>query len=266
MKIRAIGTGSPFCRHPLVTTSFLIQSENSNVLVGCGPNIPAKLETINLSLDKIDMWVLPYFGFDQIGGLFEVASRLSPSQRPYLVAPNVVLQEVRKIFKAITGKTLDGFFSMRSVKKITINEEHFAEEATFVDNYFEEGSYGLYLENSQIFITGRCELNEDFLHHYGATAELILHECNLGETHYFGRKTVALQELQSLPLYLQKKLWIYGYDSSYLTVEDPLPMLFLPQGTCIFDSERKDKHLDKERFIRENSKRQLGNLSSHPVS
>jgi hypothetical protein len=266
MKIRAIGTGSAFCRHPLVTPSFLIQSESSNVLIGCGPNLPAKLETINLSIAQIDMWVLPYFGVDQVGGIFEIASKLNASHRPYLVAPSSVLQEARSVFKLVTGKPLDNFFSLRAVKKIAINEEHFSEEVVFVDNYFGEGSFGLYLENSQIFITGRCEFNDDFLHHYGAQAELILHECGLKENHYYGRKTTSLTELQTLPLYLQKKLWIYGYDNSYLEVEDPIPMLFLPQGTCLFDSERKEKHLDKERFIRENSKRQIGNVNSLPSS
>jgi len=261
MKIRAIGTGSSFCRHPLVTSSFLIQSENSNVLIGCGPNLPAKLETINLSIDKIDMFILLSSRLDQVGGLEEVWSK-PREKKPYLVAPQLVLtslSEDNNLFKPIWDR-----FEVRSVKKMTINEENFSEEATFIDNYFGY-SYGLYLESSQIFITGRCELNEDFLHHHGATAEIILHDCSLDED-FYGKRAVSLKELQTLPLYIQKKLWIYGYNNSYLNQEDPLPMLFLPQGTCIFDSERKEKHLDKERFIRENSKRQIGNINSVPSS
>jgi hypothetical protein len=61
-------------------------------------------------------------------------------------------------------------------------------------------------------------------------------------------------------------MWLYGYADNYRDLEDPLPMLFLPQGQCAFDSNRKAKHLEKERFIRENTIRLLGNEKSKGAS
>ena len=256
MKIRAIGTGSHFCRHPLVTSSFLIQSEDSNVLVGCGPNIPAKLETINLSIEQIDMFILLSSRTDQVGGLEEVWNR-KKEKKPYLVAPTLVLNELEgnKIYAPLWES-----FEMRGISKVSLNEEHYSETVRFIKNYLvgQPPSYSLYFEESEVFVSGTTDLNDEFLHRNGMPAEIILHQCITPAQVGAG---TTLQALQELPVYLQQKIWLYGYGNDYLTLEEPLPMLFLPQGSCVFDSERKDKHLEKERFIRENSKRQMGNLT-----
>lgn len=265
MKIRAIGTGSAFCRHPLVTTSFLIQSENSNVLIGCGPNIPAKLETINLSLAQIDMFVLLNYKMEQIGGLEETIHLLAKGgKKPYLVGPGDLLKAVSERFKYPVE--IAQAFEVRSVNKITINEEHFSETMVFIPTYLtlHSPSYALQLEEAEIFISGTAELNDEFLHRYGMPAELILHQGFTPGSSYpsWAGMGTSIEDLKTLPIYLQKKIWVCGYGNDYLEIEEPIPMLFLPQGTCVFDSDRKEKHLDKERFIRENSKRQLGNITA----
>lgn len=254
MKIRAIGTGGYFCRHPLTTSSFLIQSESSNIIIGCGPNIPAKLETINLSVEQIDMWV-PLSSFSsQVAGLEEIGHASTKTRKPYLVAPADVLKKIETRLCASGMSELKNYFEVRASAKVSINEEHLTETITFVRNYLPGGpSYGISFEESEIFITGDTPLNEEFLHRYGMPAEIILHSCACG--------TEELEAL--LPMYLQKKIWLYGYHDKYLESIDPLPMLYLPQGTCIYDSDRKEKHLDKERFLRENAKRQIGNINSN---
>jgi hypothetical protein len=252
MKIRAIGTGSPYCRHPLVTSSFLVQSENSNVIIGCGFNIPAKLETINLSIDQIDMWIPLNSLSSEVAGLEEVALR--SSKKPYLVAPSDLLSQVEKrLSESGLVKKLKNHFEMRASTKITINEEHLTETVTFIRNHLSiQPSYGLSLDESEIFISGETPVNDEFLHRHGMPAEIILHSYSEG--------------LKALPVYMQQKIWIYGYDNNYLNMEEPIPMLFIPQGTCVYDSDRKEKHLDKERFIRENAKRQIGNLTAQKAS
>ena len=256
MKIRAIGTGHSFCRHPLVTPSFLVQSEKSNVLIGCGPNVPAKLETINLSIDQIDMFVLLSPRLDQVGGLEEVWCRRS--DRPYLVAPQSVLAALAEnpLFTPISAR-----FSVKPTTKVTLNEEHFSETLSFTPNFHPEVSYSLFFSESEIFISGETPVVDEFLHRHAMPAQLILHSCITPAAATHLSRGAYLHQLEELPIYLQKKIWLYGYGADYLDLEEPLPMLFLPQGSCIFDSDRKDKHLEKERFIRENTKRQAGNLT-----
>ena len=223
-------------------------------MIGCGPGLPAKLETINLSVEQIDMWIPLYFDLGQVGGLWEVASRVK-DKKPFLVAPEKLLAPIKSLFLALgDGVPLNNFFDVRGASKAIINEEHHTENLRFVPNYGTRPSYGLSLEESEIFISGRTAINDEFLHQHGSPAEVILHSCEHPEA--------TLDMLSALPVYIQKKTWLYGYSSPIEKMDEPLPMLFLPQGTCVYDSSRKDKHLEKERFIRENSKRVLGNQSS----
>jgi ribonuclease BN (tRNA processing enzyme) len=262
MKLKAIGTGGPFCRHPLVTSSFLIQSETSLIIIGCGTNIPAKLSTISMSADKVDMWIILSPTMDQIGGLWEIAS-LTKQTRPFLVGAESVLRQTKNLFELTVGKNLLDYFETRSISRVKIDEEHQSESIKFIPNYHRNiPSYSLLLEESEIFISGNTALNDEFLHQYGAPAKLILHSCNISNDPSNQSVCPTLEELQTLPMYIQSKIWLYGYDNTYTDTEDPIPMLFLPQGTCIYDSIRKDKHLEKERFIRESSRRQLGNVKN----
>lgn len=264
MKLRALGTGSAFCRHPLVTSSFLIQSDDTNIVVGCGYNIPTKLEAVNLSASQVDMWLVLNTNFDQIAGLVEVAKTHKRKTAPYLVGPQAVLKKLESLYSLMTGEPLSQSFETRAVLKVGLNEEHFSDTISFVANYPEsqgDPSYSLMFEKAQIFISGDTTVNEEFLHRYGAPAELVLHSCTLDPLNKRSGRP-SIDELQTLPLYLQKKIWLYGYENSYLDHEEPFPMLFIPQGTWVFDSGRKDTHLDKERFIKESARRHLGNQSS----
>ena len=261
MKLRAIGTGGPFVRHPLVTSSFLLQSEGGNIVIGCGPNIPTKLDSINLSVEQIDMWMPLTSRLDQIGGLVEVAS--VSKKKPFLVAPSPLITELEELFFDLTKTHLSDSFEVRRVLKTTVNEEHNTDTVVFVRNYPTGAafpSYSVHLEEAEVFISGDTELNEEFLHRYGVPSRVVLHSCSVGKV--LGARNATLQEMQTLPLYIQTKIWLYGYDNTHATLEDPIPMLFLPQGTCVYDSERKEKHLDKERFIRESSRRLIGNQSN----
>lgn len=261
MKLRALGTGNPFCRHPLVAGSFLIQSDTSNVVIGCGAQTPSKLEAISLSSKKIDMWLITHVSQDQVGGLPEVGAMLRGQERPYLAAPEAVLREIRDYFFTVTREKLETFFSVQGTSKVTINEEHHSETIHFVNNHHSKAHFGVVFEEAQVFLSGHCQMNDDFLHQYGAPSKIILHSCQSKEAPFVGSPISTADDLRTLPMYLQAKTWLYSYSNSYLSEEEPIPMLYLPQGSCIYDSARKDKHLEKERFIRENSKRVAGNLA-----
>jgi hypothetical protein len=191
----------------------------------------------------------------------EIAAILSPRKKSFLLAPGALLKEIERIFLDITKRPLSRYFETRAVLRATVREEHASETISFVENYPVGNtfpSYALLLEDSQVFISGDTALNEEFLHRYGMTSQIVLHSCST-DSPYLQPRNATLDELQTLPVYLQQKLWLYGYGSDYASIKDPLPMLFLPQGTCLYDSTRKEKHLEKTRFIRESAKRVQGN-------
>jgi hypothetical protein len=236
MKLRAIGAGSPFCRHPLVPACWLIQTHGSCILIGCPPQLPARLEALDVALEKIDMIIPLGVGVSQIGGLDEIGHYFSSrEEKPYLACPERLLSKVLGRLEYPTG------FQYKAVTKIGFTEEHITETLTFVDNY--GGGFGFRLEEAKIFVSGDADVNEDWLFKEMA-CEVILH-CDR-------------QGLADLPLYLQNKIWIYGYQKAAAGT-DPLPMLYLPQNAFVYDSDRRDKVLSKNRFIRENTKRVIGN-------
>jgi hypothetical protein len=259
MKIRAVGTGSPYCKHPLTKSSFLLQTETSNVVIGCGPGVPAKLESINVPVSKIDMWIILSAKPDQVIGLWEVAA-IPKASKPFLVAAEPVLNLVKDFYCNTLAESLDSAFETRATTRVVINDEHSSETVRLIPAYLGNlPSYSALLEEAEILITGDTSLNDEFLHRWGSGSQIILHSCSLPNEPVVGPKNASLDELQTLPLYLQKKIWLYGYGISYVDEIDPLPMMFLPQGTCVYDSDRKEKYLDKERFIRESTKRVAGN-------
>lgn len=264
MKLRALGAGSPLCRHPLVPTSFLLQSIDSSVVFGCAPGIPAKLDSIGIKLEQVDIWAPLNARPEQVGGLYEVGllSLGGAIPKPYLAAPERLIQRLVPLFPF----SLQAAFQITATRCIHINEEYVEEQIEFIPGYLgHEESYGLFLSHAEILISGETELNDEWLHRYGSGANIILHSCRVDQAAVPGMKfSPDIVELSALPVYLQKKIWLCGYPNDYQSLVDPLPMLFLPQGQWIYDSDRKAKHLEKERFIRENTKRQMGNVQTTP--
>lgn len=237
MKLRALGTGYAFSRWPLIPPCWLIQTHKSFVLINCPPAAGARLELLGVPLNKIDMIVPLGASITQIGGLDEF-STLKRTSKAYLTAPAQLLTKVcQKIDNA------DGF-NLKAVSKVGFKEEYLTETLTFLDNF--SGSYGFRLEDAKVFCSGSAAVNEDWVFQ-NMDCDILLHEDR--------------PELLELPVYLQNKLWIYGYEKPPEGT-DPLPMLYMPQGSWIYDSDRRDKVMAKERYIRENSKRVIGNESS----
>ena len=199
-----------------------------------------RLEMLSIPVNSVDM-IIPLGGAtSNIGGLEEFGYRhmqSKDSKKPYLACSE-------KLWKIVKPRLdyADGF-QQKFVKKVGFKEEHISEALNLVPY---SGGYGFHLEGARVFCAGPSSdesCDEDVLSSF-LECDIILHRNCPG--------------LLDLPIYLQKKIWIYGY-SAYTEGSDPIPMLFMPQGSVIYDSDRRDKVMNKERFIRENSKRILGN-------
>jgi hypothetical protein len=256
MKIRAIGTGSKFCRHPLVPSCWLVTSGSDLTLIGAPwPVVPA-LERYGYSVNNLAVITLLSPQTDQIAGLVELAVKFKGRMRkPILAGPARLIDAVRPRLEHELGFFLDESFDVKSVVRLSIREEYFTETISFVPNYLDPliPSYGLRFDAAKVFISGETALNEDWLFKEMGS-DLILHACR---TKSNMSRAAELEDLQLLPLYLQNRMWLYGYDAEEQDAEQPFPMLYLPPGSWVFDSERRDKILSKERFIRENAKKQI---------
>lgn len=256
MRIRAVGTGSPFCRHPLKPASFLLYSEQALVSIGCPWSLPSLLEVLETSLDAVSMFIvlnpMPY----QIQGLVEVAMHfVNKKDKPILAAPYRLINALRERLEVDLGFRLESAFQVKAVNKLEIREEYSSHSIQFVQNYMDPQipSYGLRFEEAGVFISGETPLNEDWLFKE-MKSELILHACNLSEVKCNIYKAPTIAELSQLPLYLQNKIWLYGYEK--LDIGDhPIPMMFVPPRAWIYDSTRRDRVLSKERFLREASRK-----------
>lgn len=256
MKVRAIGTGSKFCRHPLTPASWLVVSGEDLTLIGAPWSVVPAMQRYGYDPAALAVVAVLSPQLDQIAGLVELSSFFKDKKKkPCLVAPAKLIPLIRERVESETGHFLDDSFSVKAVSKLVIKEEYFSETVTFIPNFMNPliPSYGVRFENAKLFISGETVLNEDWLYKEMGS-DLILHMCNTPGTPIGTAPSVA--QIQELPLYLQSKMWLYGYETAAKEMEQPFPMMFVPPGAYVFDSDRRDKLLSKERFIRENSKKQ----------
>jgi hypothetical protein len=256
MKLRAIGTGSKFCKHPLTPSSFLVISDQKLTLIGAPVSSTTALEKYGYDLDNLSVITFLSPHIDQIGGIIELAHIFkNKKKKPILSAPAKLLEKVRERIEPELGFFLNESFDVKSSVKIHIKEEFFTETIVFVPSFINPSipSFAVRLESAKIFITGETAINEDWLFKEVGN-DLILHSCR--STKSSGGVSPFVSEIQELPVYLQTKIWVYGYDISSKDLEQPFPMMYLPPGSWVFDSERRDRLLSKDRFIRENSRKQ----------
>ena len=120
MKVRAIGTGSKFCRHPLVPASFLVVSGKDLTLVGAPwPVLPA-LERYGYSIDQVSLITILSPQNDQIAGLVEIASQVAKKKKPILAAPAKLLEVVKLRLEDELGCFLTDRFEVNQIKETTL--------------------------------------------------------------------------------------------------------------------------------------------------
>lgn len=259
MKFRAVGTGGPDCRHPLVPGCFLLQSESANVLIGAPHQVVSRLQQLEIGLESIDAILVLSPRGDQVGGLEEIARFfLGRPKKPMLLAPEKLMTRVRERLEPAFTVFLQDLFNVKSVVKFSIAEEHQSETLKFVPNYLDAAipSFGLRLEEARIFISGETGLNETWLFKEMG-CDVILHSCVTTKRPQGYPGAPRLEEFSELPVYLQNKIWLYGYHNGHQELAEPLPVLFLPQGVAVYDGTRRDRVLNKERYIRESAKKSL---------
>jgi hypothetical protein len=89
MKLRAIGTGSKFCKHPLNSSSFIITSGDNIVLVGVPWGSVSAIEKYGYNINNISVITFLSPQSDQISGLSELAV-LFRNKKTYTVSASKI--------------------------------------------------------------------------------------------------------------------------------------------------------------------------------
>lgn len=255
MRLRALGTGSKFCKPPLSPPSFVVETGSDIVLIGTPWNIMTTLSAYSYDVTKVSMVIIQNPMIDHIAGLVDLAWHVKDSsKKPMLAAPADLVAELYRRLALDIGVHLHDVFDIKTVTKVMIKEEFFSETIVFVPSYTPHmlPSYALRFESAEIFLTGEAMLNEDWLYKE-MSSEIILHMCRTTKTAPGCSPTV--QDIGDMPTYLLSKIWLYGYEVGTKEQEQPFPMLYLPRGAVVFDSSRRDKLLSKSRYINENSRK-----------
>lgn len=250
MKIRVIGTGYPHARHPLIPCTYLIQLDSTNIIIGCPPQIGSKLESINMKMSDIDLWILGDTRVSQSGGVEELSFiQTKTSKKPSVAATASILSKIGSKYKdGLKGKNIESL-DTKSVLSVRVKDDNYEDSIKVIQESPTYSSY--FFTNSKIAISHISKLDK-FLE----ISQIMI--CDID-----GEDDVAVEKLKELPVYVQQKLWVVGYKNDYQKMDEMFPILPLPQGSCIYDSERKEPYLSKERFIRDNAKRTAGN--SKPI-
>src|SRR4051812_19336387 len=122
MKIRLIGSGHSFCRHPLIPVSLLVQAGDGNLVINCPPQIGSKLESIDMSIADIDVWMMTSAKIMASGGLEEVCS-LKRAKPPIVAAPSLLMSVLDKLYY-LNKATRQKVKTVRS-SYVMMADEHF---------------------------------------------------------------------------------------------------------------------------------------------
>lgn len=250
MKIRALGTGSTYSRHPLAPPCFLVYTDGAVVAIGAPFQLSTRLAALG-DENNLSMVVLLSSTFDQMAGLYELAN-LPRKSRIVIATTAAIMQDVKSKLAGFLPPGTLSFFEYKCVTKVSFEEEHFSETMSLVPNYGPDHSCAIRFENAKVMITGAAPLNEDWLHHH-IDCDLILHQIDeRGIT-----PSPTIESLQKIPLYMQNRIWVYGYDDISKEAQ-PFPMMYVTPLAWVFNSWRKQKIMSKERVIKENATKQLG--------
>ncbi len=243
MKFTCLGSGSSFVlAKENYHSSFLIESEGDNLLFDAGNTTadaldaqgftPEEIKNIYISHPHGDhFYGLEYLGFKTYYSKFPFGRN-----RPHLYGVADVLERVwdyglRAGMEYLTNATgtLETYFdvdylSMDGEFPLGANVMCFPMITTHVVSDKESmPSYGLLIDNAihdtNIFITGDTQFNEDMALKYYPGFDTIFHDCELAD--YPNSVHAQYRELVKLPEAIKAKMWLYHYKTDGGKVELP---------------------------------------------
>jgi len=217
--IQMIGTGSAFAKR-YFNNNGLISSGGYHLLIDCGITAPYALHQLQIGLDDIDGILITHIHGDHVGGLEEVAYRMKfvHQSKLTLFVPASIAQDLwehtlKGGLEDTSGHcdSLDCYFNVQLLDEQSpyqINE-NFTVELIRTQHIPGKPSYGVLINDSVFYssdMTFAPQLLTDLVSQ--GRCKHIMHDCQLSGQ---GVVHTTLQELLTLPVTLQERIWLMHY-------------------------------------------------------
>ncbi len=241
MKIKALGTGSAFARPPLYNASLLIETKaQKRFLVDCGNSVPLGLDKAGLGPKDLDGILITHIHLDHIGGLEEIAFKnmyMLGGHKTPLIAPKAVIEGLKKrlmpaLWRDHTGRlTLEDYFQVKAVdpdKSYKLGD--FSYTFIPVKHVLAFPSYAIYFKTPRrrTFFSADAMFDAELITRMAKISDVIIYDTQL----FTGGVHCSLEELQTLPKEIKKKILCHHYGNNYKQFK-PAPMKWLKQGQVI---------------------------------
>lgn len=231
-----LGTGSAFAK-TYFNTNALIYAADQTLLLDCGITAPLSLYRMEKSIGDIDALLISHIHADHIGGMEELAFQMKFvfGRKPLLFLPEPLVEPLWE--SSLKGgllqpefASLEDYFEVRALEPGARTElfPGLAVEPIRTNHIPNKRSYSFLINDTFFYsadMTFDPSLLIDLVENRGCRT--IFHDCQLKPP---GIVHTSLEELQSLPLAIQERIWLMHYDDTMPQYEGKTgPMRFVEQ-------------------------------------
>ncbi len=226
MKITFLGSGSHFVyAEENYHSNILIENNGKKLLYDAGTTIKDALHLNGTSVNEIDNVFVSHLHGDHSGGLEYLGFKTYFTSIPFgdkkieLISSEDILKDLwnrqLSVSMELPNKEseLQDFFDKHTFKKtdkdnppLRVNDMLVVPIKTI---HSKLDSYGVYIMEYNVFITGDTKFTPTHLSKYYNNASIIFQDCEFKE--YEDGYHAQFHELKTLPLEIKKKMYLYHY-------------------------------------------------------
>ncbi|GGD70588.1 MBL fold metallo-hydrolase [Paenibacillus nasutitermitis] len=224
MKVQMLGTGSAFAKK-YYNTNALFYTDSHTIMLDCGITAPLSLHQLGKSFNDIDALLISHIHADHIGGMEEFALQMSFifRRKPVLYVMDSLVDQLwnsslKGGLKQEMFNTLDDYFEVRLLSEDVSAKlmPGFHVRPIRTSHIPNKSSYS-FLINETFFYSADMKFDPALLEalvQEGCTT--IFHDCQFASP---GMVHTTLDELMSLPSYVQERIMLMHYDDNKVDYE-----------------------------------------------
>lgn len=225
MKLTFLGSGSSFVlAKENYQSNILIEKNGEKLLYDCGTTITEALNMHSHSPMDIDKVFISHLHGDHSGGLEQLGFQTYFKTFPFgerkieVISSNDIVKKVwdeqhkgsMDSIETDEEVSLNTYFNTKEIghlQSFKHSELQITPVSTIHSRKME--SYGIYIEEHEVFISGDSKFTPDHLSEYFQKAKFIFHDCEFKE--YEGSVHAQYRQLKTLSEDIKAKMYLYHY-------------------------------------------------------